>query len=52
MYGTHRRLVSSTGLQGGKGESERWERERGRERRGGEKSGKDDTGLLPEGKDM
>lgn len=27
-------------------------RERGRERRGGEKSGKDDTGLLPEGKDM
>lgn len=35
-----------------KGESECWERERGRGRRGGEKSGKDDTGLLPEGKDM
>lgn len=27
VYGTHRRLVSSTGLQGRKGESEWWERE-------------------------
>lgn len=60
VYGTHRRLVSSTGLQARKGASEWWERygEGGREggREGvwqrGDRSGMDETRLSPGEKDM